>query len=143
MIHISQMKYIQSILKRYGINECKSLCTGAHAKSKLSKDMAPPTREDANCMNFFLYQCAVGSLVYAMIDTRADIAYAVGLAIQYLTNPRPLHWSVVKRIFHYLKGTMNDGLSYSASSNLLVVGHYDAHYARDIDTWRFTTGYTF
>ena len=125
------------------MKECKSLATSVDAKSKFSKDMVPVTSEDVNFIANVPYQSTVCSWVNAMIDTRADIAYAVGLAIQYLTNPRPLHWSVVKRIFHYLKGTMNDGLSYSASSNLLVVGHYDAHYARDIDTWRFTTGYTF
>ena len=50
MIHICQMKYIQSIFKRYGMKECKSLATPVVAKTKFSKDMAPLTSEDMNSM---------------------------------------------------------------------------------------------
>ena len=143
MIHISQTKYIQSILKRYGMEDCKSLATPLDANSKLSKDMAPLTSEDINSMASIPYQSAVGSLVYAMIGTRADIAYAVGVVSQYMTNPGPLHWTAVKRIFRYLKGTMDHGLSYGGSPISQVVGYCDADYAGDIDTRKSTTGYTF
>ena len=46
-------------------------------------------------------------LVYAMIDTRADIAFAVEVVGQYMANPGPQHWVAVKQILHYLKGTMD------------------------------------
>ena len=94
-------------------------------------------------MSSIPYQSAVGSLVYTMIGTRADIAYAVGVVSQYMTNPGPLHWTAIKRIFHYLKDTMDHGLSYSGSPNLPVVGYCDVDYEGDIDTRRSTTGYTF
>ena len=72
-----------------------------------------------------------------------DILYAVGVVSQYMINLGPLHWSAVKRIFRYIKGTMDHGLSYGGSPNLPVVGYCDADYAGDIDTWRSITGYTF
>ena len=62
---------------------------------------------------------------------------------QYITTLGSLHCSVVKRIFCYLKSTMDHGLIYSRSSNLSVVGYSDADYAENIDTRRSTTGYTF
>ena len=105
--------------------------------------MAPVTNEDMNTMENVPYQSVVGSLVYAMIDTWADITYAVGVVSQYMTNRGPLPWSAVKRIFHYFKGTMDHGLSYGGSPNLLVIGYCDADYAWDIDTWKSTTWYTF
>ena len=78
-----------------------------------------------------------------MIGTRADIAYSMGVISQYMTNPRPLHQSAVKRSFSYFKGTMDHGLSYGRSPNLPVVRYCDADYAKDIDTRRSTSGYTF
>ena len=87
---------------------------------------------------------AVGSLVYAMIGTRADIAFAVGVVSQYMANPGPQHWVAVKRILRYLKGTLDDVLRYGGSySNLQVVGYCDADYAGDIDSRKSTTGYVF
>ena len=144
MLYLNQAKYIRSILQRYGMEDCKSLATPLDANSKLSKDMAPLTDEDINAMVGVPYQNAVGSLVYAMIGTRADIAFAVGVVSQYMANPGPRHWVAVKRILRYLKGTMDDVLRYGGSySNLQVVGYCDADYAGDIDSRKSTTGYVF
>ena len=53
------------------------------------------------------YSSAVGSLMYAMICTRPNIAYAVGVVNRYMANPGKKHWEGVKGIMHYLKGTRN------------------------------------
>jgi len=57
-------------------------------------------------------QSAVGSLMYAMIGTRPDIAYAVGATSSYNANPGEMHWKAVKRIIRYLKGTKSLELQY-------------------------------
>ena len=124
------------------MEECKSLATPVDANSKFSKYMAPVTSKDMNSMASVPYESVVGSFV-AMIDTWVDVAYAVGVVSQHMTNHGPLHWSAVQRIFRYVKGKMDGGLSYGGSLNLPVVGYCDADYAGDIDTRRFTTGYTF
>ena len=56
-----------------------------------------------------IYQSAVGSLMYTMLGSHPEIAYAVSKVSQYCTNPDSTHWRAVKRIFRYLAGTPNRG----------------------------------
>ena len=51
------------------------------------------------------YASAVGSLMYAMIATRPDIAFALGVVSRYMADPRKRHWQAVKCIMRYMKGT--------------------------------------
>ena len=48
------------------------------------------------------YASAVGSLMYAMLSTRPDICYVVGMVSRYQSNPGPKHWQAVKHILKYL-----------------------------------------
>jgi hypothetical protein len=52
------------------------------------------------------YSLAVGSLMYAMVCTRPDIAHAVGVVSMYMNNTGKEHWEAVKWILGYLRGTM-------------------------------------
>ena len=58
------------------------------------------------------YQSAIGSLTYASIATHPDLAAAVGILSRFMSNPSQEHWSGVKRIFCYIKGTLNHRLKY-------------------------------
>ncbi|GKG39208.1 hypothetical protein Tco_0463353, partial [Tanacetum coccineum] len=51
------------------------------------------------------YASAVGSLIYAMVCTRPDLAHAVGVVSRFLSNPGKKHWEAVKWIFRYLRVT--------------------------------------
>ena len=51
------------------------------------------------------YASAVGSLMYAMIATRSDIAFVVGVVSMYMANPGKKHWEAMKGLMHYLQGT--------------------------------------
>ena len=62
-------------------------------------DQRPKTLEEENMMRQIPYASAVGSLMYAMLCTRADIYYLVGMVSQYQSNPRPKHQQAVKHIF--------------------------------------------
>ncbi|RVX19252.1 Retrovirus-related Pol polyprotein from transposon TNT 1-94 [Vitis vinifera] len=57
----------------------------------------------------------VGSLMFAMICTRPDIAQAVGAVSQFIANPRREHCNIVKRILGYIKGTTNATLCFGES----------------------------
>jgi hypothetical protein len=57
-----------------------------------------------------MYANAVGSLMYAMVCTRLDIAHAVGFFSRYMSKPWKENWTTVKRVFKYLRGTTNYGL---------------------------------
>lgn len=88
------------------------------------------------------YSSAVGSLMYAMIATRPDIAFAVGVVSRYMSNPGRKHWETVKGILRYLKATKDMRLCYG-SQELCVKGYTDSDYAGDLDSRRSTSGYVF
>ncbi|MCO5553957.1 hypothetical protein L7F22_007483 [Adiantum nelumboides] len=88
------------------------------------------------------YASAVGSLMYAMIATRPDIAFAVGVVSQYMSNPCKKHWKAVKGILRYLKATKNMCICYG-SQELSVMGYTDLDYAGDLDNIKSTSGYVF
>jgi len=71
------------------------------------------------------YASAVGSLMYAMLCTRPDICFAVGLVSRYQSNPGPTHWQAVKRIMRYLRGTTDLVLCYQGG-DLKLRGYSDA-----------------
>jgi hypothetical protein len=141
---LSQTKYLQGILERFSMQDCKPLSTPQDVNSKLSKAMEPLTKEEVESMVKIPYQSAVGSLMYAMVATRPDIAVAVGVVSQFMNNPGQQHWTAVKRIFRYLKGSMDFCLELSGNNKLVKLeGYCDADWAGNVDNRRSTTGYTF
>ena len=74
---------------------------------------------------------AIGSLMYAAIGTRPDISFAVQNLSQFTQNPGPEHWTAVKRIFRYLNGTKDLGLTYGGKDNvdLSIIAYSDADWA--------------
>ncbi|GJY56996.1 retrovirus-related pol polyprotein from transposon TNT 1-94 [Tanacetum coccineum] len=87
------------------------------------------------------YACVVGSLMYVMVCTRLDIAYAMSVGSRYMAHPGKEHWNAVKRIFRYLKGTSDAGLIYDGEHEYLVAGYSD--YVADLNARRSLTGYVF
>ena len=80
-----------------------------------------------------LYQSIVGSLLYAAIGTRPDIAQAVGVISKYCSRPTEAHLTAAKRVMRYLKGTLNIVLKYKKSENGELIGYSDADFAGDLD----------
>ncbi|KAE8696959.1 hypothetical protein F3Y22_tig00110637pilonHSYRG00407 [Hibiscus syriacus] len=102
----------------------------------------PSSEEERMEMSQVPYASALGSLMFAMICTRPDIAQAVGVVSRYMANPGKEHWNTVNRILRYIKGTSNVILCYGGS-NLLINGYVDSDYAGDLDKSKSTTGYMF
>ena len=90
------------------------------------------------------YQSAVGSLLHVSGWTRPDIAFAVSNVARFCSSPSKEHWTAVKRILRYLKGTSNYGLSYLRNDNNdTLVGYSDADWAGDVNDCKSTSGYLF
>ena len=87
------------------------------------------------------YHEAVGSLMYAAMGMRPDIAFATSTVAQFSENPGWIHWEAVKRIFHYLSGTKRLELTYGGEKRGLV-GYVDADGAWQ-DHRRAISGYVF
>ena len=78
----------------------------------LSKDQSPKTAQEIEDMRKIPYASAVGSLMYAMLCTRPDICFAVGVVSHFQSNPGPEHWIAVKHVLKYLRRTRNLMLTY-------------------------------
>jgi hypothetical protein len=91
----------------------------------LSKSQSPTKHADIARMCNVPYREAVGSLVYAAMGTRPNIAFAVSTVAQFSDNPGWAHWEAVKHIFRYLRGTQNLELMYGGERRGLV-GYVDA-----------------
>ena len=70
------------------------------------------------------YSSAIGSLMYAMLCTRPDICFAIGMVSRYQSNPGPKHWTVVKHILKYLRRTKEYMLMHGGNK-LIPVGYTD------------------
>ena len=72
-------------------------------------------------MSHVPYASAIGSLMYAMVCTRSDIAHAVGVLRRYMSKPEKEHWTSIKRVFRYLRGTTSLlGMCYILSTSNIV-----------------------
>ena len=109
----------------------------------MSAEMAPKIENATKEMPSVAYREAIGSLMYLMVMTRPDIAFAVNQVSQCCQNPGPGHWNGVKRILAYLAGTSNHGLLFKKNDEGSLIGYCDADYAGDADKRRSTTGYIF
>ena len=78
--------------------------------------------------------------MYAMVCTRRDIAYAVGVVSGFMSNPGEAHWAVVKWILRYLRDTSKLFLCFGNGDPVLQ-GYADADYAGDRDSRKSTSGY--
>lgn len=85
-----------------------------------------------------LFLQAIGSLMYAMVATRPDIAFVVGKLYQCSNKPAKRHWLAVQRVFRYLNGTRDYALVYGAGTPILT-GYANADYASNPDTRKSTS----
>jgi hypothetical protein len=141
-IWLSQKNYLKKILRRFNMQDCKPIPTPLPINFKLSSSMSPSNEAERMEMSRVPYASAVGSLMFAMVCTRPDIAQAVGVVSRYMANPGKEHWNAVKRILRYVKGTSNVALCYGGS-DFTVRGYVDSDYAGDLDKSKSTSGYVF
>ncbi|RWS00242.1 Retrovirus-related Pol polyprotein from transposon TNT 1-94-like protein, partial [Dinothrombium tinctorium] len=100
-ISLLQSGYINTILERFRMNDCKPCSTPSDPYTKLSREMCPQNEDEKEEMSKTPYREAVGSLMFLMIGTRPDIAYAVSNVSQFLDNPGFSHWNA--RLFEMEK----------------------------------------
>jgi ATP-binding cassette subfamily B (MDR/TAP) protein 1 len=90
------------------------------------------------------YASAIGSIMYAMLSTRPDVALALSLTSRFQSNPGMPHWVVVKSILKYLNKTKEMFLVYGGCDEELgVTGYVDASFCSDPDDCKSQLGYVF
>ena len=136
-VHINQADFIYKIL--YDFNMHDSNPVRAPAPMDLHKIVA----SDSPPFNQKLFQKAVGMLNYLALHTRPDITFATNLLAQFTSSPTEAHWSAVKHLMRYLRGTSKMGIHYTQTDdpNEGLCGWADADYATSLVTKKSTSGY--
>lgn len=133
-VMLNQKKYIEEILARFGMSDCKPAKTPVEVGLKFSED-------DTICDH--PYQQAIGSLLYVAQCTRPDISFAVNMLSRYNKEPKTGHWIAVKRVLRYLQGTKDLMLVYTKDGDGTVTGYCDADWASDMHDRKSCTGNVF
>ncbi|GKC96600.1 hypothetical protein Tco_1162042, partial [Tanacetum coccineum] len=121
-IFISQDKYVDEILKKFGFSTVKTESTPMETLKPLMKD------ENVEDIDVYLYRSMIGSLMY-LTSSRPDIMFAVCACVKFQVTPKVSHLHAVKRIFRYLKGQSKLGLWYPKDSPFDLEAYTDSEYA--------------
>jgi hypothetical protein len=145
LLRISQKQYLKDVLQRFGMEDCRPVKCPLDLKTTLSLADCPP---DSNPLNpsLYPYRAVIGSLMYAMVGTRPDLAFAVSFLSRFSKNPGMKHWLALKRVLRYVKQTLDVAIEYGnkpLTFDANLIGYVDADHAADLDFRRSVTGYIF
>ncbi|GKB86015.1 putative ribonuclease H-like domain-containing protein, partial [Tanacetum coccineum] len=136
-IFISQDKYVDEILKKFGFSTVKTASTPMETSKPLMKD------ENAEDVDVHLYRSMIGSLMY-LTSSRPDIMFVVCACARFQVTPKVSHLHAVKRIFRYLKGQPKLGLWYPKDLPFDLEAYTDSDYASaSLDRKSITVGCQF
>src|SRR5205823_14838218 len=110
-IWLCQDSYIDKIATKFHLEYHRS------AQTPLPSEELVPNTGKASAQEIYAYQQRVGSLNFAAVITRPDIAYATSKLSEFLQNPSTKHQAAVEQAITYLKGTRNYAVQYSAETN--------------------------
>ncbi|GJW46539.1 retrovirus-related pol polyprotein from transposon TNT 1-94 [Tanacetum coccineum] len=130
-IFICQSQYTMDILKKHGMEKCDTVSTPM-ATTKLDADLQGTPVDQTK------YRSMIGGLMY-LTASRPDIAYATFVCARYQARPTDKHLKEVKRIFRYLRQTINMGLWYSKDSGFELIAYADADHAGCNDDCKSTS----
>ncbi|RVW65982.1 Retrovirus-related Pol polyprotein from transposon TNT 1-94 [Vitis vinifera] len=143
ILGLSQETYINKVLERFRMKNCSPSVSPIVKGDRFNLNQCPKNNLEREQMKNIPYASAVGSLMYAQVCTRPDIAFAVGMLGRYQSNPGIDHWKAAKKVMRYLQGTKDYKLMYRRTSNLEVVGYSDSDFAGCVDSRKSTSGYIF
>src|SRR5260221_2078835 len=136
-ISISQSRYVSDIVEHFGFTNSCPISTPIATSFQLPQLDSP---EIDTCD----YQSQIRSIMYAMLGTHPDIAYAVGMLSQYLANPGPDHLNAVNCVLKYLNSMKDYKLIYDGESEESDFTAYcDSDWAGDPCNHQLTSGYVF
>ena len=104
------------MLKKFGMEDCKPVSTPMITSCKLSKD------DESKEVDQRLYRSMIGNLL-SVIGSRPYVMQEVGQAASFQATPKETHVQAVKRIFIYLKGTIDFGFWYPKGNDLPMVSY--------------------
>jgi predicted peroxiredoxin len=135
-VFIYQKKYAKEILKKFQMEECKTVSTPMNQKEKLSKE------DGFDKVDEGYYRSLIGCLMY-LTATRPDILFAVSILSRFMHCASEMHLKAAKRILRYIKGTIDYGVKFESCPTFKLCGFSDSDWAGSIDDMKSTSGYCF
>ncbi|GJX16017.1 retrovirus-related pol polyprotein from transposon TNT 1-94 [Tanacetum coccineum] len=132
-IFINQAKYALETLKKYGMDLSDPVDTPMVDRLKLDEDLMGIPVDQTR------FKGMVGSLMY-LTASRPDLVFTMCMCSRYQAKPTKKHLKAIKRIFRYLKGTINMGLWYPKDNAMSLTAYADADRAGCQDSRRSTSG---
>lgn len=137
VITLDQTTYLESVLKKFGMIDCKQISTPLPNKLDY-KALNSDEHYDAPCKNL------IGSLMYAMSCTRPDLCVSLNLLSRFQVKNNKELWQNLKRVLRYVKGTLTLRLVYEKHDfKNQLIGYVDSDWANNEIDRRSTTGYLF
>ena len=143
---LHQSAYVRQILERYGMQDCNP--TRLPFTPNLTFDQDDEPKEPPEPGIITDYRAKIGSLIYAMKQTRLDICYPLSILAKHMSNPGPAHIKALHQLLRYLQGTEECGLTYIGKKKFEIRGYCDSSYrqcqfsAKSITGWVTTVGGT-
>lgn len=142
-VRLSQWAYCKQLLKRFNMDECLPSTTPLPSSLTLSAKDCPTTPEEVYEMKDIPYREALELLMWLQVATRPDLSFSINLLACFAHNPGKPHWSALKHVLAYVKGTIDYRITYQAGGNLNPTGYVDSDFARCKDTRKSTDGTIF
>jgi hypothetical protein len=120
---ISQMKYTQYLLKRFGMKDAKP------AKTPMGTNKHLDLNKGGKSVDQKTYQSMIGSLLY-LCASRPDIMLSACMCARFQSDPKECHLVAVKQILRYLVSTHCFGIWYPKGSTFDLIGYSDSVYVR-------------
>ncbi len=141
-IKLDQELYVSKALAKFGLSQCKTAPTPGMQSS--SNPVGDREGVAAQPTDLKLYQEKVGTLLYAAISTRPDIAFAVNKLTQRMQAPTVADAKACDRVFRYLAGTSSLGLLFGRNihaNGVSISAYADADWGSDHTDRRSITGW--
>ena len=116
-LKVHQHDYLLKTVRKFGMHNCKPVSVPLSSHFVLTKSQSPIENSKIIKMENVPYSNAIGTIMYAMISTRPDLAYAISTLSRFMSNPGKPHWEALKYLLR--NGSANVGLSYKKRFNSL------------------------
>jgi len=144
-LFLFQLSYLKKVVERFRMSNFKTVSTPLGHHTKLSIKQCPQSEDEKKEMESTPYASGVGSIMYRMVCSRPDLAYAVSIVSRFMANSGIVHWQALKWVLRYLSGSLKRGLKYTraAQDEDALDGYVDADYAGNVVTRKSLSGFVF
>ena len=132
LLRLSQSMYIDTTVKRFGMQDSKKGFISIRHGVQISKEQSPKTPKDKVLMERIPYASTIGSIMYAMICTRLDVAYALSVTSRFHADPGEKDCEAVNYILKYLRRTKDLFLVYG-EEELKLKGYTNSSFQLHLD----------